>query len=125
VKVLTTDRDYFNQVCFFRVEYGKAVMILTDYTEHPQLPFLEGDGRPSGQASIITTLWDEHCQTAQDINITVGDLVYLKNLRPKVDSDNKIELAMNGYRPGTQLYRPTDPVQKLQQNDPLVKALLL
>ncbi|KAF9123821.1 hypothetical protein BGW39_008672 [Mortierella sp. 14UC] len=118
--------DYVGEVCFFRVEYGKAVMILTDYTEHPLLPFLEGDGRPSGQASIITTLWDEHCQTAQDINISVGDLLYLKNLRPKVDSDNKIELAMNGYRPGTQqLYRPTDPVQRLQQNDPLVKALLL
>ncbi|KAF9903142.1 hypothetical protein EC991_004125 [Linnemannia zychae] len=117
--------DYVGEVCFFRVEYGKAVMILTDYTEHPLLPFLEGDGRPSGQASIITTLWDEHCQTAQDINITVGDLLYLKNLRPKVDSDNKIELAMNGYRPGVQLYRPTDPVQKLQPNDPLVKALLI
>ncbi|KAK3840877.1 MAG: hypothetical protein J3R72DRAFT_169778 [Linnemannia gamsii] len=118
--------DYIGEVCFFRVEYGKALMILTDYTEHPLLPFLEGDGRPAGKASIITTLWDEHCQTAQDIHITAGDLVYLKNLRPKVDTDNKIELTMNGYRPGSQQhYRPTDPVQKLQQNDPLVKALLL
>ncbi|KAG0293760.1 hypothetical protein BGZ96_002343 [Linnemannia gamsii] len=117
--------DYVGEVCFFRVEHGKAVMILTDYTEHPLLPFLEGDGRPSGQASIITTLWDEHCQTAQEIDIKVGDLLYLKNLRPKVDADNKIELTMNGFRPGSQGFRPTDPVRKLQPNDPFVKSLRL
>ncbi|KAG0280195.1 hypothetical protein BGZ95_010949 [Linnemannia exigua] len=103
-------------VCFFRVEYGKALMILTDYTEHPLLPFLEGDGRPAGKASIITTLWDEHCQTAQDIHITAGDLVYLKNLRPKVDTENKIELAMNGRKSQYELHLIEQNTELAQQN---------
>ncbi|KAF9927308.1 hypothetical protein FBU30_003337 [Linnemannia zychae] len=117
--------DYVAEVCFIRVENGKAILVLTDYTENQLLPDLIGDGRPSGRASIITTLWDEHCQTAQDLDIKPGDLLYLKNLRPKVDADNKIELIMNGYRPGSRIFQPTHPIQILQPTSPLVKDLRL
>ncbi|KAF9148257.1 hypothetical protein BG015_010008 [Linnemannia schmuckeri] len=119
--------DYVAEVRYFKVEdgwYGKkprAVMVLTDYTEHPLLPYQEAKGRPIGQASIITTLWDEHCQTAQRFGIKAGDLVYLKNLRPKLGPNGTIELNMNGHRGNG--YPQVKPIQKLDQNDPFVGEL--
>ncbi|KAF8946745.1 hypothetical protein BGZ47_011489 [Haplosporangium gracile] len=119
--------DYVAEVRYFKVEdgwYGKkprAVMTLTDYTEHPLLLYQEAKGRPIGQASIITTLWDEHCQTAQRFGIKAGDLVYLKNLRPKIGPNGAIELNMNGHRGNG--YPQVKPIQKLDQNDPFVGEL--
>ncbi|KAF9127503.1 hypothetical protein BGX30_014770 [Mortierella sp. GBA39] len=111
--------DYVAEVCYFRVERGyygnkpRAVLVLTDYTEHPQLPFQDSEGRPIGKAAIITTLWDEHCDNAQTFDIKQGDVVYLKNLRPKIGSKGNIELNMNGYRQGSG-FRQIDPIQKLE-----------
>ncbi|KAG9071676.1 hypothetical protein KI688_005889 [Linnemannia hyalina] len=111
--------DYVAEVCYFKVERGyygnksRAVLVLTDYTEHPQLPFQDSEGRPIGKAAIITTLWDEHCDTAQTFDIKQGDIIYLKNLRPKINSKGNIELNMNGYRQGSG-FRQIDPIQKLE-----------
>ncbi|KAF9136732.1 hypothetical protein BG015_003031, partial [Linnemannia schmuckeri] len=96
-------------------------MVLTDYTEHDLLPFQDAPGRPKGQACIITTLWDEHCTTAQNKDIRAGDLVYLRNLLPKVGPNGTIELNMNGYR--DRGYREMHPIQKLELNDSAVKEL--
>ncbi|KAK3813771.1 MAG: hypothetical protein JOS17DRAFT_448392 [Linnemannia elongata] len=111
--------DYVAEVCYFRVERGyygnkpRAVLVLTDYTEHPQLPFQDSEGRPIGKAAIITTLWDEHCENAQKFDIKQGDVVYLKNVRPKIGSKGNIELNMNGYRQGYG-YQQIDPIQILE-----------
>ncbi|KAF8931323.1 hypothetical protein BGZ47_000137, partial [Haplosporangium gracile] len=111
-----------------KYEYGretvavrKAAMVLTDYTEHDLLPFQDAVGRPKGQACIIATLWDEHCTTAQNKDIKAGDLVYLRNLLPKVGPNGTIELNMNGYR--DRGYREMHPVQKLEPNDSALKEL--
>ncbi|KAF8935553.1 hypothetical protein BGZ47_009894 [Haplosporangium gracile] len=119
--------DYVGEVRYYKVEDGwygknpKAVMVLTDYTEHDLLPFQDAKGRPIGKASIITTLWDEHCATAEQKDIKAGDFVYLKNLQPKVGRNDTIELNMRGYR--GRGYREMHPVVKLEPNDFRVKQL--
>ncbi|KAG9071684.1 hypothetical protein KI688_005897 [Linnemannia hyalina] len=101
---------------------NKVTMILTDYTEHEELPHQNEDGRPIGKASIITTLWDEHYQTAVDKGIRKGDLIRLRNLRAKTDLTRKIELNMNGYRGFG--YQQGFPITKLDPSDTDVKELL-
>ncbi|KAF9146429.1 hypothetical protein BG015_011593, partial [Linnemannia schmuckeri] len=119
--------DYVGEVRYYKVEDGwygknpKAVMVLTDYTEHDLLPFQDAKGRPIGKASIITTLWDEHCATAEQKDIKAGDFVYLKNLLPKVGRNDTIELNMRGYR--GRGYREMHPIVKLEPNNFRVKQL--
>ncbi|KAF9123084.1 hypothetical protein BGX30_001629, partial [Mortierella sp. GBA39] len=122
-------------VCYFRADTvqnfdhrtgkqtgNKVTMILTDYTEHEELPHQNEEGRPIGKASIITTLWDEHCQAAVDKGIRKGDLLRLRNLRAKTDLIRKIELNMNGYRGFG--YQQEFPITKLDPSDTDVKELL-
>lgn len=97
-------------------------MILTDYTEHEELPHQSEEGRPIGKASIITTLWDEYYQAAIDKGIKKGDLLCLRNLRAKTDLTRKIELNMNGYRGFGS--RQEFPITKLDPSDNDVKELL-
>lgn len=99
----------------------KATLILTDYTEHADLPYQDVEERPTGRASIIATLWDEHCQSAQDANLSIGDLVSLKNLVPKKGRNGHIELDMHSNR----RYLVSNPVQKLGQDHVDVQELLL
>ncbi|KAF9542843.1 hypothetical protein EC957_001496 [Mortierella hygrophila] len=99
----------------------KATLILTDYTEHPDLPYNDAEERPTGKASIIATLWDEHCLSAQDANISAGDLVSLKNLVPKMGRNGHIALDMHGNR----RYLVNNPVQKLGTDHDDVQELLL
>lgn len=122
------------KVCYFRAEIQKivvggvekitakkATLILTDYTEHADLPYQDVEERPTGRASIIATLWDEHCQAAQDANLSMGDLVSLKNLVPKMSRNGHIELDMHGNR----RYQVINPVQKLGSDHADVQELLL
>ncbi|KAF9273851.1 hypothetical protein BGZ88_003463, partial [Linnemannia elongata] len=140
-KVRTTNQlqvfkfcDYIAEVCYFRTDIKKmmvegaetitamkATLILTDYTEHADLPYQDVEERPTGRASIIATLWDEHCQSAQDANLSIGDLVSLKNLVPKKGRNGHIELDMHSNR----RYLVSNPVQKLGQDHVDVQELLL
>ncbi|KAF9135409.1 hypothetical protein BGX30_011558 [Mortierella sp. GBA39] len=99
----------------------KATLILTDYTEHADLPYHDVEERPTGKASIIATLWDEHCQSSQDANLSAGDLVCLKNLVPKMGRNGHIGLDMHGNR----RYIVNNPVQKLGTDHDDVQELLL
>ncbi|KAF9539765.1 hypothetical protein EC957_005059 [Mortierella hygrophila] len=120
--------DFVAEVCYFRADTvqnydhrtgkqtgNKVTMILTDYTEHEELPHQNEEGRPIGKASIITTLWDEHYQAAVDKGIGKGDLLRLRNLRAKSDLTRKIELNMNGYRGFG--YQQEFPITKLDPSD--------
>ncbi|KAG0007125.1 hypothetical protein BGZ80_005008, partial [Entomortierella chlamydospora] len=113
-------------VCYFKPEYSgsgnKAVMAMTDYTQHEKLPFQEGYGKVNGQATILVTLWDEHLQTALDLNVGVGQLLHLQNMLCKLNKNNTIELRMNGFRPGRG-YQITEPIRVLDHKDPIAKDL--
>ncbi|KAF9399336.1 hypothetical protein BGX21_006422 [Mortierella sp. AD011] len=114
------------QVCYFKPEYSgsgnKAIMAMTDYTQHEKLPFQEGYGKVNGQATILVTLWDEHLQTALDLNVGVGQLLYLQNMLCKLNKNNTIELRMNGFRQGRG-YQIAEPIRVLDHKDPIAKDL--
>ncbi|KAG0005052.1 hypothetical protein BGZ79_007126 [Entomortierella chlamydospora] len=118
--------DFVGEVCYFKPEYSgsgnKAVMAMTDYTQHEKLPFQEGYGKVNGQATILVTLWDEHLQTALDLNVGVGQLLHLQNMLCKLNKNNTIELRMNGFRPGRG-YQITEPIRVLDHKDPIAKDL--
>ncbi|KAF9437288.1 hypothetical protein BGZ76_001350 [Entomortierella beljakovae] len=117
------------KVCYFKQDYNysgnKALLAMTDYTQHESLPFQEGDGKVNGKATILVTLWDEHLNTALKLNVGVGHLLYLKNLLCKFNkNNNNIELRMNGARPGRG-YTPSEPIRVLDSKDPAVVELRL
>ncbi|KAF8983884.1 hypothetical protein BGZ46_009341 [Entomortierella lignicola] len=116
-----TFSDFIGEVCYFKPEFSysgnKAVMAMTDYTQHEKLPFQEGHGKVNGKATILVTLWDEHLQTALDLNVGVGQFLYLQNMLCKLNKNDTIELRMNGFRPGKG-YHITEPIKVLDQKDP-------
>ncbi|KAF9114311.1 hypothetical protein BGX27_011212 [Mortierella sp. AM989] len=116
-----TFSDFIGEVCYFKPEYNysgnKAVLAMTDYTQHEKLPFQEGHGKVNGKSTILVTLWDEHLETALNLNVGVGQLLYLKNMLCKLNKNDTIELRMNGFRPGKG-YHISDPIKVLGQKDP-------
>ncbi|KAI8606343.1 hypothetical protein EDD21DRAFT_12615 [Dissophora ornata] len=112
--------DFIGEVSYHKVDhkYKNIVLVMTDYTDHPKLPPQEGDGRLTG---ILVTLWDEHFDTAYQLNICVGQFLHLKNLCCKLNKNDRIELTMNGYR--GKGFKQLDPIQILGQQDPQVASL--
>ncbi|KAF9995888.1 hypothetical protein BGZ65_008496 [Modicella reniformis] len=119
--------DFIGEVFYFKAEYAsnnrvdgpsnRAVILMSDYTEHELVPPSEIDGI----YRVMVTLWDEHFQTAEELDIKVGQFLYLKNMICKLGKSNKIELNMHGYR--GKGYKQTEPVQVLNSRDPIIAVL--
>ncbi|KAI1320126.1 hypothetical protein EDD11_002098 [Mortierella claussenii] len=112
-------------VCYIKAESGsnKVILVMTDYTENPQLPIVEGQGRVGGRSTILVTLWDEHSTEAQQKGLAAGQTLYLKNLLCKINRNGVIELNMNGYRGHG--WKQIDPITVLHPKDPLARDLRL
>ncbi|KAF9191090.1 hypothetical protein BGZ51_007799 [Haplosporangium sp. Z 767] len=116
--------DFIGEVCFIKDEFNplRTILYMTDYTENDLLPPHDGsEGRPKGKRTVIVTLWDSHSEDARNLQVSVGHIVYLKNLNSKIDRDGRLELVMHG--PQTFGYRQINPVQVLDVNDDLAKGL--
>ncbi|KAG0264265.1 hypothetical protein BG011_007155 [Mortierella polycephala] len=116
--------DFIGEVCFIKDEFNplRTILYMTDYTENYLLPPHDGsEGRPKGKRTVIVTLWDSHSEDARNLQVSVGHIVYLKNLNSKIDRDGRLELVMHG--PQSFGYRQINPVQVLDVNDDLAKGL--
>ncbi|KAF9573171.1 hypothetical protein EC968_008913 [Mortierella alpina] len=115
--------DFIGEVCYLAgSESNRTTMMMTDYTENEMLPYLESKGvRPQGKATILVTLWDEHFETFLKLKIKAGDVLYLKNLRCKVDLSNVFQLSMNGFK--GRGFEQIDPIQILLPDDPRGKEV--
>ncbi|KAF9947170.1 hypothetical protein BGZ72_010802 [Mortierella alpina] len=115
--------DFIGEVCYLAgSESNRTTMMMTDYTENDMLPYLESKGvRPQGKATILVTLWDEHFETFLKLKIKAGDVLYLKNLRCKVDLSNVFQLSMNGFK--GRGFEQIDPIQILLPDDPRGKEV--
>ncbi|KAG9323841.1 hypothetical protein KVV02_007851 [Mortierella alpina] len=115
--------DFIGEVCYLSgSESNRTTMMMTDYTENEMLPYLESKGvRPKGKATILVTLWDEHFETFLKLKIKAGDVLYLKNLRCKVDLSNVFQLSMNGFK--GRGFEQIDPIQILLPDDPRGKEV--
>ncbi|KAF9903137.1 hypothetical protein BX616_001716, partial [Lobosporangium transversale] len=125
-RLRTVSQLEVNKFCDFIGEAysgNRATLVMTDYTEHDSLPIVEGEGRVGGKATILVTLWDEHCEEAQRLNVGAGMFLLLKNLCCKLNKSQYIELNMNGFR--GKGYQRSQPVQILDPKDALVRDLRL
>ncbi|CAO3572350.1 unnamed protein product [Mortierella alpina] len=115
--------NFIGEVCYLSgSESNRTTMMMTDYTENEMLPYLESKGvRPQGKATILVTLWDEHFETFLKLKIKAGDVLYLKNLRCKVDLSNVFQLSMNGFK--GRGFEQIDPIQILLPDDPRGKEV--
>ncbi|KAG0244365.1 hypothetical protein BGX31_009303 [Mortierella sp. GBA43] len=110
--------DFLGEVIYTREDFNPSrfVMVLTDYTDHELHP-RDFDGL----TKIAVTLWDEHHHAAKDMDLQVGEIVYLKNLICKINKKGILELVMNGFR--GKGYRNVNPIQRVGIRDDVAHDL--